>query len=28
MKAFLAIWKNADADLPLLKAAKAEYGRL
>jgi tetratricopeptide (TPR) repeat protein len=25
---FLAIWKDADADLPLLKQAKAEYARL
>jgi tetratricopeptide (TPR) repeat protein len=25
---FFAVWKNADADLPVLKDAKAEYGRL
>lgn len=25
---FLALWKNADADLPLLKQAKAEYAKL
>ncbi len=25
---FLATWKDADADLPLLKAAKAEYAKL
>ena len=25
---FLAIWKDADSDLPVLKAAKAEYARL
>jgi tetratricopeptide (TPR) repeat protein len=25
---FLALWKNADADLPVLKQAKAEYAKL
>jgi predicted Zn-dependent protease len=25
---FLAIWKDADSDLPLLTAAKAEYAKL
>jgi eukaryotic-like serine/threonine-protein kinase len=25
---FLAIWKDADPDVPILKSAKAEYGRL
>lgn len=25
---FLALWKNADPDIPVLKAAKAEYARL
>jgi hypothetical protein len=25
---FLAIWKEADADIPILKEAKAEYARL
>ena len=25
---FLAAWKDADPDLPILKAAKAEYERL
>jgi tetratricopeptide (TPR) repeat protein len=25
---FLALWKNADADLPILKQAKSEYGQL
>ena len=25
---FLAIWKDADADIPILKEAKAEYGKL
>jgi tetratricopeptide (TPR) repeat protein len=27
-EAFLALWKNADPDVPILKSAKAEYGRL
>ena len=27
-EAFLALWKDADPDIPLLKAAKAEYRRL
>ncbi len=27
-KQFLELWKNADPDLPILKEAKAEYGRL
>ena len=26
--AFLALWKDADADIPILKQAKAEYARL
>jgi hypothetical protein len=25
---FLARWKDADADVPLLKEAKAEYGKV
>jgi tetratricopeptide (TPR) repeat protein len=25
---FLALWKNADPDIPILKQAKTEYGRL
>ena len=25
---FFGVWKNADPDLPLLKEARAEYGRL
>ena len=25
---FLALWKDADADIPVLKRAKAEYARL
>jgi len=25
---FLALWKNADPDIPLLKQAKAEYAKL
>ena len=25
---FLTLWKNADADIPVLKQAKAEYARL
>jgi eukaryotic-like serine/threonine-protein kinase len=25
---FLALWKDADPDLPILKQAKAEYARL
>jgi hypothetical protein len=25
---FLALWKNADADVPLLTQAKAEYAKL
>jgi tetratricopeptide (TPR) repeat protein len=25
---FLTLWKNADSDLPILKLAKAEYGKL
>lgn len=25
---FLALWKNADPDIPILKKAKAEYGKL
>ena len=27
-EAFLALWKDADADVPILKSAKAEYARL
>jgi eukaryotic-like serine/threonine-protein kinase len=27
-KDFLALWKDADTDIPILKQAKAEYGRL
>jgi tetratricopeptide (TPR) repeat protein len=27
-EAFLALWKNADLDVPILKTAKAEYQRL
>ena len=27
-QAFLALWKDADADIPILKQAKAEYARL
>jgi hypothetical protein len=27
-EAFLALWKDADADIPILKTPKAEYGRL
>jgi hypothetical protein len=26
--AFLALWKNADLDVPILKSAKAEYEKL
>jgi hypothetical protein len=25
---FLTLWKDADSDIPVLKQAKAEYGRL
>jgi hypothetical protein len=25
---FLALWKGADPDIPILKQAKAEYARL
>lgn len=25
---FLGIWKDADSDIPILKEAKAEYGKL
>jgi hypothetical protein len=25
---FLSLWRNADADIPLLKSARAEYDRL
>jgi predicted Zn-dependent protease len=25
---FLALWKDADSDIPILKQAKAEYGKL
>ena len=25
---FLSLWKDADPDIPILKDAKAEYGRL
>ena len=27
-EAFLAVWREADADVPILKSAKAEYARL
>jgi hypothetical protein len=27
-EAFLALWKDADADVPILRTAKAEYSRL
>jgi hypothetical protein len=27
-QAFFALWKDADPDVPILKSAKAEYGRL
>lgn len=27
-QAFLALWKDADPDVPILKSAKAEYDRL
>ena len=27
-EAFLALWKEADADIPILKSARAEYARL
>jgi GTP cyclohydrolase III len=27
-KDFLTLWKNADPDIPILKEAKAEYGKL
>ena len=27
-EAFLALWKDADPDIPILKSAKAEYARL
>jgi hypothetical protein len=27
-EAFLTLWKDADPDVPILKSAKAEYGRL
>ena len=26
--AFLSLWKNADPDIPILIAAKAEYAKL
>ncbi len=25
---FLALWQDADTDIPILKAAKAEYAKL
>jgi len=25
---FFSLWKNADPDIPILKEAKAEYGKL
>jgi eukaryotic-like serine/threonine-protein kinase len=25
---FLGLWKDADSDIPILKAAKAEYAKL
>jgi hypothetical protein len=27
-KTFLALWKDADPDIPILKQAKAEYAKL
>jgi hypothetical protein len=27
-KDFLALWKNADPDIPVLKQAKADYAKL
>jgi len=27
-EAFLAVWREADPDVPILKSAKAEYARL
>ena len=27
-EAFLALWKDANPDIPILKSAKAEYGKL
>jgi hypothetical protein len=27
-KDFLTLWKDADPDIPILKQAKAEYGKL
>src|SRR6185503_1221930 len=27
-EAFLTLWKDADPEVPILKSAKAEYGRL
>jgi hypothetical protein len=27
-KDFLTLWKDADPDIPILKEAKAEYGKL
>jgi eukaryotic-like serine/threonine-protein kinase len=27
-KDFLTLWKDADADIPILKQAKAEYAKL
>jgi len=27
-KEFLALWKDADPDIPILKQAKAEYAKL
>jgi hypothetical protein len=27
-KVFLTLWKDADPDIPILKEAKAEYGKL
>jgi len=28
IKDFLALWKDADPDIPILKEAKAEYAKL
>ena len=28
VKDFLALWKDADPDIPILKEAKAEYAKL
>jgi hypothetical protein len=28
MRAFFALWKDADPDIPILKEAQAEYAKL